>query len=40
LYDYDFPSFVDFSFGDSKVPKAKDWIQENHDILKALKEKL
>jgi hypothetical protein len=23
------PSFVDLAFGDSKDPKAKDWIQEN-----------
>jgi hypothetical protein len=29
LYNYDAPSFVDLAFGDSRAPKAKDWIQEN-----------
>ena len=28
------------AFGDSRDPKAKDWIQDNQDILKILKENL
>jgi hypothetical protein len=40
LYEYDAPSFMDLAFGDSRAPKDKDWIQENQDILKALKENL
>jgi hypothetical protein len=39
LYGYDAP-FVDLAFGDSRAPKAKDWIQESQDILKALKDNL
>lgn len=38
LYSYDAPTFVDLAFGDSRAPKAEDWIQESKDILKALKE--
>jgi hypothetical protein len=40
LYGYDAPSFVDLVFGDNRAPKAKDWIQESQDILKALKDNL
>jgi hypothetical protein len=40
LYGYDAPSFVDLEFGDNRAPKAKDWIQESQDILKALKDNL
>lgn len=40
LYGYDSVMFVDLIFGDSQVPKAKDWIQESQDILKALKDNL
>jgi transposase InsO family protein len=40
LYGYDAPSFVDLAFGDNRAPKAKDWIQESQDILKALKDNL
>jgi hypothetical protein len=40
LYGYDVPSFVDLAFGDNRAPKAKDWIQESQDILKALKDNL
>ena len=28
------------TFGDSRAPKAKDWIQDSQDILKVLKENL
>ena len=40
LYGYDAPSFVEMAFGESRAPKAKDWIQESQDILKALKDNL
>jgi hypothetical protein len=40
LYGYDSTSFVDLVFGDNRAPKAKDWIQESQDILKALKDNL
>ena len=40
LYGYDAITFVDLIFGDSRAPKAKDWIQESQDILKALKDNL
>jgi len=40
LYGYDALSFVDVTFGDSKAPRAKDWIQESQDILRALKDNL
>jgi hypothetical protein len=40
LYRYDAPTLVDLVFGESRAPKAKDWIIENQDILKLLKEKL
>jgi hypothetical protein len=33
LYGYDAPSFVDLAFGESRAPKAKDWLQESQDIL-------
>ena len=40
LYGYDAPSFVEMAFGESRAPKAKDWIQESQDILKAFKDNL
>jgi hypothetical protein len=40
LYGYDAPTFVDQIFGESRAPKAKDWIQESQDILKTLKDNL
>ena len=40
LYGYDTITFVDFIFGDRRSPKAKEWIQESRDILKALKDNL
>jgi hypothetical protein len=40
LYGYDDTSFVDLAFGDSRAPKAKEWIQESQDILRALKDNL
>ena len=40
LYGYNATSFMDIAFGDSRDPKAKDWIQESQDILRVLKENL
>jgi hypothetical protein len=40
LYGYDATTFVDQAFGDSRAPKAKDWIQETPDILRTLKDNL
>jgi len=40
LYGYDAPSLTDMLIVDNKVPKAKDFIQQHHDILKSLKENI
>jgi hypothetical protein len=40
LYGYDAPTLIDLVFGDSRTPKAKDWIIESLEILKVLKENL
>jgi hypothetical protein len=40
FYDYDAPYFMDLAFGESRSPKAKDWLQKIHDILRVLKENL
>ena len=40
LYGYEAFDYVDLEFGDSRAPKAKDWIQDSQDILKVLKENL
>ena len=40
LYGYEALNFADLAFGDSRSPKAKDWVQESQDILKVLKENL
>lgn len=40
LYGYDALSFTDIVFGDSRAPKARDWILESPHILKALKDNL
>ena len=40
LYGYHTLSLVDVIFGASKAPRAKDWIQESQDILRALKDNL
>jgi hypothetical protein len=40
LYGYDAPSFVKTVFGDSRVPRAKDWVEESQRILRAVKENL
>ncbi|XP_059070584.1 uncharacterized protein LOC131860218 [Cryptomeria japonica] len=40
LYGYEAPNFLYLLLGDSKVPKAKDVLQESQDILKTLKENI
>ena len=40
LYGYEAPTFVDLIFGDCKTQKAKYWLQDNQDILRALKDNL
>ena len=40
LYGYEALDYADLAFGDSRAPKAKDWIQDSQDILKVLKENL
>jgi hypothetical protein len=40
LYGYDAPTLVDLVFGESRDPKAKDWIIGSQEILKLLKENL
>jgi hypothetical protein len=37
---YDAPTLIDLVFGESRDPNAKDWITENQDILKLIKENL
>jgi hypothetical protein len=40
LYGYEAMTFADVVFGDSRAPKVRDWIQDSHDILRALKENM
>jgi hypothetical protein len=40
LYGYDAPSFVETVFGDNRVSRAKDWVEESQRILQAVKENL
>jgi hypothetical protein len=40
LNSYDPLTFVEIVFGDSRVPMAKEWIQESQDILKELEDHL
>ena len=40
LYGYDVSTFIDHIFGDSRAPKAKDWIEESQEILKVLRDNL
>ena len=40
LYGYDALTFADMIFGDSRAPKAKDWVEESQEILKLLKDNL
>lgn len=40
LYGYDAPSFLDLLLSDSRVPSANDLLQENQDIMRALRENI
>ena len=40
LYGYDAPSFIETVFGDSRVPGAKDWVEESQRILQSVRENL
>jgi len=40
LYSYDPLTFSEIVFVDSRAPMEKEWIQENHDILRELKDNL
>ena len=40
LYGYDALTFVEMIFGDSRAPKAKDWVEESQEILNLLKDNL
>ena len=40
LYGYEALNFADLVFEDNWAPKEKDWVQDNQDILKVLKENL
>jgi hypothetical protein len=40
LYRYDAPSFVETLFSDSRVPRAKYWVEESQRILQEVRENL
>lgn len=40
LYGYDAPTFGDLVFGEGRALRAKDWVQDNQNILRALKDNL
>jgi hypothetical protein len=40
LYGYDAPSFIETVFGDNRVPRAKDWVEESQRILQSTKDNL
>jgi hypothetical protein len=40
LYGYDPLSFGEIAFGDSRAPMVQDWIQQNQNILRELKDHL
>ena len=40
LYGYEAPSFMDLVLGNSRVPKAKHFLQDSQDILRVLKENI
>ena len=40
LYGYDALTFVEIVFGDRRVSRAKDWVEESQRILRAVKENL
>lgn len=40
LYGYEVPNFLDLLLSDSRVPSAGDLLQENQDIMRALRENI
>jgi len=40
LYGYDAPNMIDMLMSDSKVTKAKDFIEDHQDILRVLKDNI
>ena len=40
LYGHDASTFAEWIFGNTRAPKAKEWIQEGQDILKILRENI
>jgi hypothetical protein len=40
LYGYDSLTFMEITFGYSRAPMAKEWIQESQGILRELKDHL
>lgn len=40
LYGYEAPSFADLTFGDSRAPQTRDWLQQSQNILRSLKDNL
>ncbi|XP_059067481.1 uncharacterized protein LOC131858299 [Cryptomeria japonica] len=40
LYGYEALSFIDLALSDSRVALAQDWLQENQDIMRSLRENL
>lgn len=40
LYGYEAPSFVELLFGDCRVPRARDLLQESQDIMRSLRENI
>ncbi|XP_059068173.1 uncharacterized protein LOC131858745 [Cryptomeria japonica] len=40
LYGYEALSFTDLAVSDSRVPLAQDWLQENQDVMRSLRENL
>lgn len=40
LYRYEAPTLVDIIFDDSRIPKAKEFLQDTQDIMRSLKENI
>ena len=40
LYGYEALNFADLAFGDKRAPKENDWVQENQDIFRVVKENI
>ena len=40
LYGYEALNFADLAFGDKRARKENDWVQDNQDIFRVVKENL